>query len=158
MTLSRSLALLAVTLAGCFPNNSTDVDVPDPIALEQQTWASSLGINLAGMTRLSSGVYYADTQAGTGTTLSGLPTVRVYYSGYLANGTRFDSNVGAANPLSFRLSDLIQGWQVGMQGMKVGGKRRLVIPAALGYGSNGSPPVIPGNANLVFDIELVGIS
>lgn len=153
----RLFAALALAATACLPNDTTDVDVPDPIALEAQTWGSSLGITLGAFTRLGSGVYYQDTQAGTGATLTGLPTVRVFYSGFLANGSRFDGNVGAASPAVFPLGNLIQGWQVGMQGMRVGGKRRLLIPASLGYGSSGSGP-IPPNANLVFDIELTAIS
>jgi peptidylprolyl isomerase len=126
------------------------------ISLESQQWASSLNINLASMTRLPSGVYYRDQTGGTGATVNGSPTVRVFYEGFLANGSRFDGNVGGT-AINFPLANLIPGWQSGMQGMKVGGKRRLVIPSSLGYGPSGSGP-IPPNANLVFDIELVGLS
>ena len=147
----------ALLLGGCLPNDTADVTMPDPSALEQQTWGATLNISLASFTKLPSGVYMQDTQVGTGNTLSGLQTVRVYYTGYLANGTRFDGNVGAASPAVFPLANLIQGWQVGMQGMKVGGRRRLLIPSSLGYGSAGVGP-IPPNANLVFDIELNGIA
>lgn len=126
------------------------------ITLEEQQWASSLNINLAAMTRLPSGVYYRDQTVGTGATVSGSPTVRVFYEGFLPNGSKFDGNVGGT-AINFPLSNLIPGWQVGMQGMKVGGKRRLLIPSSLGYGPTGSGP-IPPNANLVFDIELVGLS
>lgn len=157
MSLRRLSAAVLLAGASCLPNNSTDVEIPDPIDITQQTWGSSLNIALAAFTKLPSGVYVLDTQVGTGPTLSGLPTVRVYYTGYLANGSRFDGNVGAASPAVFSLAQLIQGWQVGMQGMKVGGRRRLLIPPGLGYGSSGSGP-IPPNANLVFDIELNGIA
>jgi FKBP-type peptidyl-prolyl cis-trans isomerase len=156
MNLARLFPAAAVVLAGCLPNDSTDVTIPDPIALEQQVWGSTLNITLASFTKLPSGVYMLDTQVGTGNTLTGLQTVRVYYTGYLANGAQFDGNVGAATPAVFNLANLIQGWQVGMQGMKVGGRRRLLIPSSLGYGSTGVGP-IPPNANLVFDIELSGI-
>lgn len=156
MTLARLIPALALVVVGCLPNDTTEPTVPDPIALEQQVWGSSLSITLSSFTKLASGVYVLDTQVGTGSTLTGLPTVRVYYTGYLADGARFDGNVGNATPAVFLLSSLIQGWQVGMQGMKVGGRRRLLIPSSLGYGSAGIGP-IPGNANLVFDIELNGI-
>lgn len=156
MSLARLIPALAFAAAGCLPNDSTEPTVPDPIALEQQVWGTSLSITLSSFTKLASGVYVLDTQVGTGSTLSGLPTVRVYYTGYLADGSRFDGNVGNATPAVFLLSNLIQGWQVGMQGMKVGGRRRLLIPSSLGYGAAGIGP-IPGNANLVFDIELNGI-
>jgi FKBP-type peptidyl-prolyl cis-trans isomerase len=158
MTLRRVLPFLALALGACFPNNSTDVSIPDPIALEQQTWGSTLNVSLSAFTKLPSGVYVLDTQVGTGPTLSGLPTVRVFYTGYLANGTRFDGNVGASSPATFPLGSLIQGWQVGMQGMKVGGRRRLLIPSSLGYGPVGAGGAIPPNANLVFDIELNAIA
>ena len=152
----RVFALLALAAPVGRPNDSTSSDVPDPIAIDAQTWASSLGINLASFTRLGSGVYYLDTQVGTGATLTGTPTIRFFYTGYLANGTRFDTNVGAASPAQYSLAELIPGWNSGLQGMKVGGKRRLLIPSALGYGPTGSGP-IPPNANLVFDVELFGI-
>ncbi len=149
--------LAALLFTGCFPNNAVEPTSP-AVTLEAQTWASSLGIGLSAMTKLPSGIYILDQAAGTGATLAGTPTVRVYYTGYLANGTRFDGNAGSGTPAVFPLANLIQGWQIGMQGMKVGGKRRLLLPSQYGYGAQGSPPVIPGNANLVFDIELVGIN
>ncbi len=157
MSLRRLSPVLLLAIAGCLPNDSTDVEIPDPIDITAQTWGSSLNISLAAFTKLPSGVYILDTQVGTGPTLSGLPTVRVFYTGYLANGARFDGNVGAASPAVFSLTQLIQGWQTGMQGMKVGGRRRLLIPSSLGYGPSGTGP-IPPNANLVFDIELTGIA
>lgn len=157
MRLLRLCTLALLVTAACFPNDADSPTGP-AVSIEQQQWASSLAINLSAMTKLPSGIYFLDQTVGTGATLTGTPTVRVYYTGYLANGNRFDGNVGQPSPISFPLSSLIQGWQIGMQGMKVGGKRRLLIPAAYGYGTQGSPPVIPGNANLVFDIELVGIN
>lgn len=147
--------LLGALATACMPNDSTSPTSP-AVTLENQTWASSLNINLAAMTKLASGMYILDQTVGSGATLSGTPTVRVYYNGFLANGSKFDGNVGSGTPATFPLSNLITGWQVGMQGMKVGGKRRLVIPSSMGYGASGSGP-IPGNANLVFDVELVGI-
>jgi FKBP-type peptidyl-prolyl cis-trans isomerase len=155
MTFSRIL-LATVLLAACSPNDSSAPVQPET-SLETQVWASSLNINLSAMTKLASGVYIADQVVGTGATLTGSPTIRAYYTGWLANGTRFDGNVGNANPLVYPLSSLIPGWQSGLQGMKVGGKRRLVIPSSLGYGTVGQGP-IPPNANLVFDMELVGLN
>jgi FKBP-type peptidyl-prolyl cis-trans isomerase len=157
MSLRRlSLALPAVFLGACLSGDSSGPEGGPVIPLEQQVWASSLNINLSAMTKLGSGVYYLDTTAGTGAVLTGTPTIRFYYSGYLANGTRFDTNVGQSAPASYPLTQLISGWNSGLQGMKVGGKRRLVIPSALGYGPTGSGP-IPPNANLVFDVDLAGI-
>jgi FKBP-type peptidyl-prolyl cis-trans isomerase FkpA len=147
--------ILAAALAACSPNDST-APVQTETSVETQVWASSLGINLAQMTKLPSGVYIQDLTVGTGTTLSGLGGVRVIYTGWLANGTRFDGNENGSSPYSNTLTNLIPGWQLGMQGMKVGGKRRLVIPSALAYGTQGNGP-IPGNSNLVFDVSLTGV-
>ncbi|MFN8579996.1 MAG: FKBP-type peptidyl-prolyl cis-trans isomerase [Gemmatimonadaceae bacterium] len=151
---SRVFALLSMaTLAVGACSDSTSP--PPEIPVEQQVWASSLGIDLTAMTKLPSGVYYKDAVVGTGATATSSSTVKVFYTDYLANGTKFDSNVGGT-VASFPLSDLIEGWKVGIPGMKVGGTRRLVIPSALGYGPGGSGP-IPPNANLVFDIQLTGL-
>jgi FKBP-type peptidyl-prolyl cis-trans isomerase len=154
---SRAILALAslVFAGGC--SLDADDDIPPVIPLELQQWGSSLNIDLATMTRLESGVYFKDAVVGTGTTLTGTPTVRFFYTGYLASGAVFDSNVGATQPYEQPLAALIPAFSTGLQGMKVGGKRRLVIPSALGYGETGALGAVPPNANLVFDIELVGI-
>ncbi|MCC6929668.1 MAG: FKBP-type peptidyl-prolyl cis-trans isomerase [Gemmatimonadaceae bacterium] len=143
-------SFLAVTAAVACNNIGTTT--PDAIPMEQQQWATSLQVTLSQFTRLTSGVYFLDSLVGTGATLSGTPTVSVLYSGYLPNGTKFDERVGT--PICFALNNLIPGWQVGMQGMKIGGTRRLLIPPEYGYGSAGNGPV-PGNANLLFNVTLV---
>jgi peptidylprolyl isomerase len=147
-----TMLLLATVMLSCSDNSPDLKEVP----LESQTFAATLGIDLASMTKLSSGVYIKDTQAGAGTAVvASTSTVLCFYTGRLANGTVFDSNVGGS-VLNIPLASLIPGWQSGLLGMKVGGKRRLVIPSSLGYGSGGSGP-IPAYANLVFDVELTGI-
>lgn len=145
---------LAASIGAC----SLDVNenIPPVVSLEEQQWAPGLNIDLATMTKLASGVYIKDNVIGTGEAVSGAPTVRFYYSGYLASGVQFDSNVGQPQPLEYALAELIPGFTSGLQGMQVGGKRRLIIPSALAYGAPGQGPV-PPNANLVFDIELVGV-
>ncbi len=84
-------------------------------------------------------------------------TVKVHYRGTLMDGTEFDSSYARGQPIEFPLRNLIQGWQEGIPGMKVGGKRRLTIPWAKAYGERGSPPTIPARADLLFEIELLGV-
>jgi FKBP-type peptidyl-prolyl cis-trans isomerase FkpA len=97
-----------------------------------------------------------DVVVGTGTPVATGDTITVFYTGWLAaNGTKFDSRRSPAAPATFALSGLIQGFQQGALGMKPGGIRRLLIPSALGYGAAGSPPNIPPNADLVFEIKLI---
>ena len=101
-----------------------------------------------------------DVVAGTGRTAQAGDTVRVQYTGTLLNGKKFDSSYDhGSEPVKFGIGkgEVIKGWDEGVVGMKVGGKRRLRIPAELGYGEKGSPPSIPPNAGLVFDVELVSI-
>lgn len=101
-----------------------------------------------------------DVKVGTGREAKTGDTVHVQYTGTLMNGTKFDSSYDhGGDPFKFTIgqSQVIKGWDQGVPGMKVGGKRRLKIPPDLGYGANGSPPNIPPNAGLIFDIELVSI-
>lgn len=107
-----------------------------------------------------------DIVVGTGTTANAGQTVRVYYTGWLYSTTAtdnkggvFDSNTsGLGFQFTVGLGTVIKGWDQGVPGMKVGGKRRLIIPPELGYGVNGSGSAIPGNATLIFEIELLGVA
>jgi FKBP-type peptidyl-prolyl cis-trans isomerase len=107
-----------------------------------------------------SGLKYEDLVTGTGTAAKVGDTISVHYTGTLEDGTKFDSSVDRGTPYEFTLGQgrVIPGWEEGIQGMQVGGKRRLTIPPDLGYGANGYPPVIPGNATLIFDIELLAVN
>jgi FKBP-type peptidyl-prolyl cis-trans isomerase len=97
-----------------------------------------------------------DVVTGSGTPVAAADKISVFYTGWLAsNGTSFDSRRSPSASADFTLTNLIQGWQKGLIGMKPGGIRRLSIPAALGYGATGSPPKVPANADLVFEIKLV---
>lgn len=107
----------------------------------------------------SSGLQYVELVMGAGETAVVGKSVTVHYSGWLENGNKFDSSVDRGQPFSFPLGAgrVIKGWDEGVQGMKVGGKRRLTIPANLGYGARGAGGVIPPNATLIFDVELLGV-
>ena len=108
-----------------------------------------------------SGLRYTDIKVGDGETATGKgQTVVVHYTGWLEDDTKFDSSVDRNEPFSFPLDCrfVISGWDEGVKGMQVGGKRRLVIPSELGYGSQGAGGVIPPDATLIFEIELLEIS
>jgi len=109
-------------------------------------------------TKTSSGLQYWDIKVGTGRTADRGMTVKVHYTGWLTNGKKFDSSVGGP-AFTFRIGahQVIAGWEEGVSGMKVGGKRQLKIPPALAYGKEGYPGAIPPNATLIFDIELLGV-
>jgi FKBP-type peptidyl-prolyl cis-trans isomerase len=100
-----------------------------------------------------------DLVAGDGEIAERGRTALVHYTGWLIDGTRFDSSLDRGQPLPVRLGggQVIKGWEEGLQGMRVGGKRKLTIPPDLAYGPAGRPPVIPPSATLVFDVELVGL-
>jgi FKBP-type peptidyl-prolyl cis-trans isomerase FkpA len=101
-----------------------------------------------------------DDVVGTGKAAKAGDTVRVHYTGTLMNGKQFDSSRDRGTPFDFTLGQgsVIKGWDQGVVGMRVGGKRRLVIPQALGYGEAGSPPNIPSKAGLKFDVELLDVN
>ncbi len=147
-----AMAAIALT-AAC--GKDAALDIPSNPAVE--VYAASLGVSIAAMTKKSDALYVQDIVVGTGADAVSGKTLRMTYSGYLINGNKFDSNVGGA-PFSFQLgaSQVIAGWDLGIQGMKVGGKRKLVIGSALGYGRSGSGP-IPANATLVFDVEVLAV-
>ena len=125
-----------------------------PTSIEDTTFAPALGVDLSTMTRTSSGLYYRDITVGTGAVAQSGKTVGVYYQGWLASGSRFDFRT-SGNPFEFVLGagEVIRGWDQGVPGMRVGGKRLLVIPSSLGYGSAGRGS-IPPNAVMVFEVEV----
>ena len=152
MTLIRSIApecvVMTALLVGFAAAASAQIPAPDDVAAAP-----------ADAETTASGLAHKVLQAGTGTDHPG-PTsnVRVHYTGWLTNGTMFDSSVARGEPLSFPLNGVIGGWTEGVQLMVVGEKRRFWIPADLGYGDRGAAGgLIPPGALLVFDVELLGI-
>lgn len=135
--------------------SGTDPGTPSNPATE--TYAASLGVNISQMTKISDALYYQDLVVGTGTTAASGRSVTATYTGWFVDGTQFDSNVGKA-PISFVLGQgkVIQGWELGILGMRAGGKRRLVIGSDLAYGSAGYLDIRP-NTTLVFDIQLLSV-
>ena len=111
------------------------------------------------LTTTASGLGYVDLVVGTGPQPKPGESVRVHYTGWLENGKKFDSSHDRREPLVFPVGrgHVIKGWDEGVGSMKVGGKRKLVIPANLGYGDRGAAGVIPPGATLIFEVELLGI-
>jgi len=107
-----------------------------------------------------SGLTYWDIRVGNGETAREGSRVRVHYTGWLATGKKFDSSVDAGKPFDFTIgnAEVIKGWEEGVAGMRVGGKRQLRIPPGLAYGDDGTPDgTIPPNATLIFDVQLLGV-
>ncbi|VVD89801.1 FKBP-type peptidyl-prolyl cis-trans isomerase [Pandoraea anhela] len=106
-----------------------------------------------------SGLQYEDLHVGDGSVAVAGKSVSVHYTGWLTDGTKFDSSKDRNQPFDFVLGGgmVIRGWDEGVQGMKVGGKRKLIIPAELGYGARGAGGVIPPNATLVFEVDLLEV-
>lgn len=113
----------------------------------------------AGEIVLPTGLKYIDLVEGRGDRLLSGQTASMHYSGYLLDGSKFDSSKDRGTPFVFKvgMGQVIEGWEKGVPGMKVGGKRRLTIPPELGYGARGAGNVIPPNATLVFEIDLLEI-
>ena len=154
--LRKVLASFALSItfvsAGCLESSGPGQAIP----IEETSFASALGVDLQNSTRTNSGMYYRDIVVGTGADVSNGETLDVWYTGWLSSGFQFDTNVGEATPFDFVLGtgNVIEGWHEGLQGARVGGRRQLIIPATLGYGPGGFGP-IPGNAVIVFNVEIV---
>ena len=110
-------------------------------------------------TTTASGLIIEELVVGSGAAAASGQKAKVHYTGWLTNGTKFDSSKDRGDPFEFPLGAgrVIKGWDEGVQGMKVGGKRKLTIPPELGYGARGAGGVIPPNAILVFEVELLGV-
>jgi len=154
-SIRQTRILMALTLTLGAASCGSDSSGPDDPDIATTTFAPSLGVDLSAMTVTGTGLYWRDLTVGSGTTATIGRQVGVIYTGWLVNGTQFDSNVGRAL-LSFRvgLGEVVPGFDEGVRGMAVGGERQLIIPPSLGYGRSGSGP-IPPNAILVFRVQLV---
>jgi peptidylprolyl isomerase len=149
------------------PVPTTRLGTPRPGTTPRPTAATSPGAgaiptvppNTGPIQTTASGLQYQDIVVGTGEQPQSGQTVTVNYTGWLDNGKKFDSSVDRNQPFSFTLGkgQVIKGWDEGVASMKVGGKRRLIIPASLAYGASGQPPTIPPNARLTFDVELLSV-
>jgi FKBP-type peptidyl-prolyl cis-trans isomerase len=168
--MSRSLywLILAVAVTGCAHKGGTTTGTGAVATTTTQsptstdtTSAGAKGKDApAAEVTMASGLKYQDLKVGNGAIAENGMTVSVHYTGWLTDGTKFDSSVDRGQPFSFRLGagQVIRGWDEGVQGMRVGGKRKLTIPSDLGYGAAGTPGgPIPPNATLVFDVELLGV-
>ena len=161
--IAAALVVLAA-VAGCSKKPDVVPPGPPPAAavpggpvdsvLESTRYAPTLAVDLKAMTRSASGLYYRDLLVGSGAPATADRLLSVHYEGRLADGTLFDSGSYAFTPSARRV---IQGWAEGLIGMRVGGRRQLVIPPDLGYGMMGSPPAVPGSAVLVFTVDLLSI-
>lgn len=153
--ISRALAVISfatlVAASGC--SSGTDSTAGDGSAtVEETTFASSLGVDLQNSTRTENGAYYRDLVVGTGAFVSAGQLLTINVSAWLSDGTPLDGNTNL--PFHLGTHEVISGWDEGIPGMRVGGKRQILVPPALGYGAVGSGP-IPGNAVLVYVIEVV---
>jgi len=118
-----------------------------------------MNVNQANLQVTASGLKYEDKQVGSGASPSKGQTVSVHYTGWLTDGNKFDSSVDRGRPFEFVIGvgQVIKGWDEGVASMQIGGKRTLVIPSELGYGTRGAGGLIPPNATLVFEVELLGV-
>ncbi len=155
---ARFAALCAAL--GCAATNppgtpASSMAVPQPIAgdIERITFDPSLGVHLDQMTRRASGLYVQDLATGTGAVATRGRTVVVKYEGWLPNGKQFDSG---EITVTLGSNKTIRAWEDGLLGMRVGGRRRLVVPPSLAYGSSGAGE-IPPNAVLVFEMEMTSV-
>ncbi len=150
----RTMPMLALLVAAACGGEDAPATPEGPLPIEQTTFAAELGIDLGASNKSATGLYTRDLVVGEGAVVVAGNEVDVYYDGRLANGSRFDATA-PGNPFTFTVGGrVIDGWNEGVAGMRVGGKRQLVIPPALGYGANGIGP-IPPNAVLVFTVEVL---
>lgn len=154
---------VAVVLLACGSDSKKSSSTPTPAALvnadQSDGNAPGLPVLEGEIQKTASGLRYIDEKSGDGPTPSAGQTVSVQYTGWLTNGRQFDTSSSRGAPYTFVLGqgNVIKGWDEAIAAMKLHGKRRLIIPPALAYGGQSVGSVIPANATLIFDVELVGI-
>jgi FKBP-type peptidyl-prolyl cis-trans isomerase FkpA len=146
-----AVLFVALVLVSCSRSEKAGQDSPATQAYMEKAAAEP------GAVKTASGLIYRELRAGTGASPAASDSVKVHYRGMLVDGTEFDSSYKRNEPAEFPLNQVVPCWTEGVQRMKVGGKSQLVCPSAIAYGDAGRPPVIPGGATLVFEIELLGI-
>ncbi len=155
--MKKSIAIVTsvflIIIAGCSSSDTKMENKPAKTA----PYPGELTVNQEVKT--ASGVKYIDMKEGDGDTPKRGRRIKVHYTGYLMDGTTFDTSRDDNEPLSFILGagQVIDGWEEGISTMKIGGKRKLIVPPELGYGAEGYPELIPGNSVIVFDVELLDV-
>jgi peptidylprolyl isomerase len=146
--------------------NAAQISQPTPVItqttpnIESNTLIASKDMSDENIITTPSGLKYVEIQEGTGETPQTGQTVKVHYTGTLEDGTKFDSSRDRGQPFKFNIGrgQVIKGWDEGLSTMKVGGRRKLIIPSELGYGARGAGGVIPPYSTLIFDVELLGVN
>ncbi len=157
----RSLSVAAVALtAALFFSPAVSRSLETQPSSPSKVPTPAPATNKGKIMKTSTGLEYIDTKVGTGPSPKTGQRVTVHYTGTLKDGTKFDSSVDRGQPFTFVIGvgQVIKGWDEGVSTMKVGGKRTLIIPPALGYGERGAGNVIPPNSELHFDVELLSIN
>jgi len=163
LALVAGLGLVATVAVACGDDDGEEASPTSSASLTSSPSGTQAGGGPPAVsgepTTTASGLQFIDVKVGDGASPQTGQTVVVHYTGWLADGTKFDSSVDRGQPFSFVIGtgQVIKGWDEGVATMKVGGQRRLIIPPELGYGAAGYPGVIPGNAQLTFDVELIEI-
>ena len=157
-------ALACLALAGCQQTSTTEksqssMTTTATTAQPESAPATTSGSSEGEERTLPGGLKVIDLKVGNGPMAEPGHMIAMHYTGWLTDGTKFDSSLDRGAPLTFPLGAnpprVIRGWEEGVKGMRVGGKRKLTIPPDMAYGERGFPPVIPPNATLVFEVELV---